>query len=212
MIGIGPDIYFDDATITGQERRSVQLNEVDFDLTNDTYFAGEIWIATEVIDNLRLGGGLKYLGPYEYIRVEDQEEEDPDVTRLGQLLEITLRVEYLVELARFGEKMGLDLILGAELGMAMLIPDGELKREIKQLQDQEVDAWDTPRLGYVVGPQVGLRFKYNKTLSFRFQVAFNWEQLFLFAIDEQVSNVNFQLNRQVDIIRIHFGLGLEVTL
>ena len=211
-IGLGPNIYVDDATITGSERRSAQPTEQDFDIFNDTLFAGEIWLATEIIDNLRLGGGIKYLGPYEYIRKEDAEEEDdPNVTRIGQLLELTLRMEYLLQLVTFDEGMALDLLLGLDLGMTMLFPDGALEREIADLQDQNVDAWDTPRLGYVVGPQVGMRFKYNETLAFRFNVAFNWSQMFLFAINEKVDGIDFELSRQVDIIRVHVGLGLEAT-
>lgn len=211
-IGLGPNIYVDDATITGTERRSAQVTELDFDIFNDTLFAGEIWLATEVIDNLRLGGGIKYLGPYEYIRKEDAEEEDdPEITRIGQLLELTLRLEYLLELVDLDDGMALDLLLGLDLGMTMLFPDGALEREIADLKDQNVDAWETPRLGYVVGPQVGLRFKYNETLAFRFNVAFNWSQMFLFAIDEKVDGIDFELSRQVDIIRVHVGLGLEAT-
>jgi len=211
-IGVGPNFYFDDATVSGRERQSIQVTEIDFDYTNDTYFAGDLFIVSEVIDNLRLGGGLKYLGPYEYITAEEAEEDDPNVVRIGQLIELTIRVEYLLELATFEKTMSLDLLLGAELGMALLFPDGDLQREIDQLQNQGADAWDTPRLGYVVGPQVGMRFKYNDTLAFRFNVAFNWEQLFLFAINENVNGVDFELERRADIIRVHFGIGIEASL
>ena len=62
VIGVGPEVFFDDGSIEGEERRSAQLTDEGLAFSNDQYFAASIWATTEVLDRLRPGLPRVYWG------------------------------------------------------------------------------------------------------------------------------------------------------
>jgi hypothetical protein len=104
------------------------------------------------------------------------------------------------------------LILGAQVGPALLVPDGEFQQEIDELKEEGFDVWDTPRIGYHIAPQVGALWELDDRLSVRTDLGIRYENMFLFAIDDEVDGVAYERSWDTSVLRYEFGLAMEVKL
>jgi hypothetical protein len=210
FIGTGAGIYTDDGDLEGLERRDVvQESDESFSFDSHNSIVGSIWYLRQASENIRWGGGLRYYGNYEVLELPDEEGNDDEFQpyELGQLANFYMQAEWLIP---FADDM--DLILGAQLGPSLLMPDGEFQQTIDELKDQGVDVWDTPRLGYHVAPQVGGRWVVDDRLAFRGDLGVRYENLFLFAVDDNVEGVAYEKSWTSSVLRYEFGLAMEVKL
>lgn len=208
-LGLGGELFYDNGEIDREERISLQRDTTETAYTNDFYASGSLWVLLPLADSFRFGGGFTYYGSYAYIPDNADEDDDNPEVVLGPLMEITGRFEWLLPL-----EGDFDLILGAHAGLALLIPDEDFEAEIESLQNQNVSVAGpaVPRLGYVVGPVVATRWRVHEMLAIRSDLAFFWEQIFLFQTEDNVNGVPFLLEQRADILRFKFGLSLELTL
>jgi hypothetical protein len=209
-IGTGAGIYTDDGDLDGLERTDV-LEEDDQSFSFDSHnsIVGSIWYLRQASESIRWGGGLRYYGSYEVLEVPDDEDNDDEFQpyELGQLTNFYMQGEWLVRFS--GDKA---LILGAQIGPSLLVPDGEFQQEIDQLKDDGVDVWDTPRVGYHVAPQIGALWELDDRLSIRTDLGVRYENLFLFAVDDNVDGVTKEKTWTTSVLRYEFGLAMEVQL
>lgn len=202
-MSLGLDLYFDDGTSNEQfTAGQVSDSETD-DLSSDGLFAGSATFLSRVLEHVRVGGTFRYFGSYSYARDED---EDADPVELGQLMELTGRAEYLVPLVE-----SLELVGGVEAGLALLIPAGRLADEIDSLQNQGYDTWSVPRIGYVIGPQLGARYMLAEWLALRGDVALQWQRLILLDSHAEAGGVEGERDWTVDWMRVRAGIAAEVV-
>jgi hypothetical protein len=209
-IGTGAGIYTDDGDLEGLERTDVvQENDESFSFDSHNSIVGGIWYLRHASENVRWGGGLRYYGSYEVLEVPDDENNDDEFQpyELGQLTNFYMQAEWLV---RFGGDKA--LILGAQVGPSLLVPDGEFQQEIDELKEEGFDVWDTPRIGYHIAPQVGALWELDDRLSVRTDLGIRYENMFLFAIDDEVDGVAYERSWDTSVLRYEFGLAMEVKL
>lgn len=209
VVGIGPGMFFEDGTMSGEEQASVQVTEETFDYISDGTLNFSVWWLAAVSENLRMGATIMYYGSYT-ASIQDEEANDDDEEQLyefGSLWEFYGRIEYLVPTYE-----GLDVMFGAIAGIPVLFPDGDFQEEIDRLRDQQASVWDLPRIGYMVGPIVSMRYGYSDYLFFRLDLALKWEQILLFNTSEEVQGVAFAKDWAISTLRSEFTLGIEVGL
>ncbi len=209
VVGIGPGMYFEDGTMDGEEQASVQITDETFNYISDGTLNFSVWWLAAVTENLRMGATIMYYGSYTAsIQEEDNnDDEEEELYEFGSLWEFYGRIEYLVPTYE-----GLDVMFGAVAGIPVLFPDGEFQEEIDRLRDQQASVWDLPRIGYMVGPIVSMRYGYSDYLFFRLDLALKWEQLLLFNTSEEVQGVAFGKDWTISTLRSEFTLGIEVGL
>ncbi len=211
FVGVGAGVYTEDGDLSATEKRDVapsQDQSYSYD-SHNMMMAG-IWYLRNSSENIRWGGGLRYYGSYSIVEIPDQpngNNDQIDPYELGQLTDLYVQAEWLLH---FGGNKA--LILGAQLGPSILSPDGEFHNAIKDLKDQGVNVWDTPRLGYNVAPQVGGLWQLDDRLSLRADLGVRYESLFLFAIDDNVDGVAFSKHWSTSTLRYEFGLSMEVKI
>lgn len=210
-IGTGAGFYTEDGDLTGEERRDV-VREKDESFSFDSHNAlmGGIWYLRHASENVRWGGGLRYYGSYEIVEVPEEEnnnDDEPQPFELGQLTDLYVQAEWLIPFS--GDYA---LILGAQAGPSLLFPDGEFQEQIDELKDQGVDVWDTPRVGFNIAPQIGARWQLDERLSVRGDLGVRYENLYLFAIDDNVEGVTYERAWSTSTLRYEFGLAMEIAL
>ncbi len=187
----------------GSDRRSLSFTDERFDFANEGMTWASVWGLVTLRDRIRAGGELRYLGVYDY-----QPESGGDgVAELGHLVELVGRSEYVLPAAT-----DIDLVLGAQAGLAVLFPGGDFEREIEALKQQGAGVWNVPRLGYLMGPQVGGRYRLSRRTTLRADLAVLWWQAFLFYENDAVAGVRFEKSRRANIVRLQLGVSLEVAL
>ncbi len=207
-IGVGAGLFTDDGDLTGEESRDV-IGEADesYEFESRHALTGGIWYLRHSSENVRWGGGLRYYGSYQILEILEDEDDEPDPFELGPLTEIYAHAEWLIP---FADDMS--LVLGGQIGPSVLFPDGELQDTIDDLDEQGVEVWDTPRLGYHLAPMVGARWQLDERLSVRSDLAVRYEKLFLFAIDDDVDGVTYEKDWSTSALRYELGVAMEVRL
>lgn len=206
IVGIGA--FGEGSDVEGNERIEVRDTDRSFEYSSDSFLNGSLRVLRPLSKSLFWGGGVTYYGTYRgEIDEGDDTPDPPNTYEFGPLLELGGLIEW-----RVGVTEKIDLALGAQAGLALLFPGGDLKAEIKRLKDQDVGVWDVPRPGYFLAPQVGARWKLDERLSVRGDLLFKWERLHLFGIDEVVDGLRYERSSQANILRTEFVVGLEIVL
>lgn len=210
VLGIGPGFFVEDSDLSAEEQASIELRDESFAYTSDGFLSGSIYIMKDWTESIRLGGQVTYYGTYSASVTpegDNNNDEEPQIYEFGRLLEVSARIEYLLPVTDT-----IDLALGGMAGFPILIPDGDFQAEIDRLKDQEVGVFDLPRIGYLLSPVFGARYKYSEHLYFRGDLLFKWEQLFLFRTTEEVQSIPFRKTWSTSTLRSEFTLGIEVVL
>lgn len=206
VIGVSGAFYVEDGELTGEQQASVQTTDESFTYVSDGFLQASLYYLTHLDPAFRIGGGLTYYGTYT-AEIPGDEGDEPEYFEFGRLVEMMARMEYLINVTPT-----IDIMLGGHVGLPILFTDGDLQREIDELQDQQASVWDLPRIGYVVGPQLSARYKYLDHLHFRFDAGLKWEQLFLFNTTEEVQGIPFRKDWATSTLRTEVGFAIEVDL
>lgn len=205
---VSAGIFNESSDVEGRERISVSENERAFEYGSDGMLTGSLRFVMPRGERLRFGAGLAYYGMYRAVIDEGDDTPDPpNKYEFGRLMEFGGLAEYIVPITE-----RIDLGIGAQAGLAVLFPDGDLQDEIDRLDDQNVGVWDLPRLGYYVAPTISPRWKLDDRLHLRADLSFKWERLHLFQIDETVDNVSYLREAKSNVMRTELLVGLEIKL
>lgn len=204
VVGAGGMLFFDEGEFVGERRISVQRTSLDADFGNDSMVGGAIWALFEIGDRVRLGPAYRFFGSYD-VRLDDADDDD-DAVELGWLMEFTAQLDWVLPMTA-----DFDFLLGAQAGVVLLVPSGDLEDRIDELQGQGIDVFGGPRVGYVVGPQVGMKWNINEMFAVRSDFAVRWQQIFLFQTEQRIAGTPFLFEQRLDLVRYEVDLGLEVA-
>jgi len=172
----------------------------DLDVERGPAFGLSVGYLRTLASSVRAGGTFRYLSVYRF-KLEDDEDDVGD-QELGEYLEVVGNLEYAIDMA---DK--LDVILGVEMGLAMILAGGELDDELNTLEEQGYNIWGMPRLGLVAGPELAVAYELNEWLSARAGVALLYTKLFLYdaSTDDDVG----EASRTFTLTRLRTAVGLE---
>lgn len=212
VVGVGAGAFFEDSKLTGLERIAVQEEEQTYDYRSHGFLSGGLWFLFQLSQRVRVGSAIDYYGSYiSATKCQEGECEDPefepDLYEFGKLLEFYARVEYALPVLQ-----NIDMILGGVAGTPILFPGGNLDDEIDGLQEQGAGVLSLPKIGYVVGPNLGARWKYSDHLSVRSDLFVKWEQIFIFRTTQEIDGIGFKKNWTTGTLRYELALGIEVAL
>lgn len=196
------DPYWDRGTDSGTTAVGPTTNDAEIDGSTPSFLPSAgltLTYLNQVGERLRAGASLRYFGQYSY---EPDDSDDGDEVRLGTLLELGARGEF-----GFGIGPDMELLLGGELGLAMLLPSGELGDDIDGRIAQGYSVWDSPRIGLYGGPEAGARYALNEWLGARLGLAFLYEHLFLY--DAETDSGNSSTSRDYSLTRVRLSLGID---
>lgn len=212
VVGVGANAFFEDSKLNGVQQIAVQENDESYEFRSDGFLTGGFWFLFQMGDRIRAGSMIDYYGTYASLTKCqegqcDDEEFEPDRFEFGKLVEFFGRFEYGIPMAESAE-----LILGTVFGLPILFPSGDFEEEISGLQDEGASVLGLPRIGYLVGPNLGARWKYSEHLSVRGDLMVKWEQIFLFRTSQSIDGISFRKNWTTGTLRYEIGVGLEVAL
>ncbi len=212
VVGVGISAYREDSRLNGVQQISVLETDESARYGSDDFLSASIWFLYAFSERVRFGSMLEYYGTYTgREKCEEGECDNPDFEpdryEFGKLVEFHGRFEYA---APATEKF--DLILGGVFGAPILFPGGDLKEEIERRQEEGASLIDLPRIGYLVGPNLGARWRYLEHLALRADVLVKWEQIFIFRTAQNIDGVAYRKRWTTGTLRYEFGLGLEVLL
>ncbi len=164
---------------------------------------------TRIGKKMRLGGAFGY--GFKYTIVEDLTSEqkdngqEPDRTEIGQLLTLDVRLEFDQQLSG-----PLWLTITPVLGLTAILAGGELKDATDQL-DGSHHTSKGPRLGFVGGGELGVRYKYNDWFSCR--LAGGWGYTFQSLLSASMSSdvADSKRSWRLQASRLTAALALEAS-
>lgn len=211
-VGVGVQLHSDDGELDGQERVAVQPpRDQDRSFHSADSLSFSLWGLKDLSQKLRAGGGLRYYGTYSLVDdvpEDTPEDEQPEPEEFGTWMELYGQVEWHTPLAMEGK---LELVLGAQLGATLLFPGGAFEAEIDRLKEQNVGVWSAPRLGFLFGPQVGVRYQLIELVAIRLDAGMRYNRVFLFSTAEEVDGIAFEKTWDLNILRYDANLGVEVN-
>lgn len=199
------ETYADDAT-ERVERVMADLNEIEETEVGRGPVSGSLSIAylAPLVGDLRIGGGARYLSNYRYLA--DDAEEDDEGVLLGRLFEVFGRAEYLIGL--FDD---FALVPAVEFGLPLLFASGELQEELDGLQTQGFNVSSLPRMGFLVGAELGGRYQLENWLALRAGLALLHEQFWLYDASVDTNLLDAERSRTISLMRFRFGIGAEAN-
>lgn len=208
IVGVGGQLFFDDVDLVGERKVAVLSTDEGYAASSDGMLSGALWALKGVGDGLYVGGQVQYFGAYTTVP-DDARDNDDRVKAFGHWLELSGRGEWMMDVMP-----EVSVGLGAQLGLVMLFPGDDFEKEIDALQDQGagVSSAGTPRLGYLIGPNLAARWRLMSPLALRLDLGMKWEQVFLFKTEEKIGGIPFRKDWQLDLLRYEVGVGLEVVL
>ncbi len=206
-VGVGGMVFIDDGQLEDTERRSILEDRESFPFGSDGLLGASVWWLRELDQRFRAGARVSWFGSYALVEDVDDDEDEPDPIEYGHLLEVAGRGELVA-----GMTDAVDLVLGGELGLLFLFPGGDLEAEIEALDNQGVDVWSGPKLGWSAKATAGARWRYSDRLAVRGDLGLGYNALWIFDTDETVQGIRFQKQRDLEIWRYSLTLGVEVSL
>ena len=216
VVGLGVKGFFEDSKLNGEEQIAVLQADESYEYRSDGFLSGSIWFLLQLSERIRVGSAVDYYGTYASMTRCDRENRDdcsdfePNRYEFGKLLEFYGRFEYHVPVSD-----DLDLLLGTVFGLPVLFPSGDFREEIDGLKEEGANVLSLPRIGYLLGPNIGARWKYNDHLAIRGDFIVKWEQMFLFRTRQNIGSdppIAFRKKWTTGTLRYELGLGVEVSL
>lgn len=205
VLGAGANFYFDEGEMVGEQRISVQTVDRGFEFANESFVGGYLSLLFPVSDRVRMGMAYRFHGSYDYVN-EDRDDDDAEAEEFGWLMDFVYQLDVVLPMTR-----DLDFLIGGQVGLVLLVPGGTVEDDIDAFQAQGVDVLSGPRLGYVVGPALGMKWNINDMFAVRTDFGIRWQQLLLFATSQTVGNTPFSIDQHANIMRYEVNTGLEVA-
>ncbi|SEM63275.1 hypothetical protein SAMN05444354_1208 [Stigmatella aurantiaca] len=201
-IGLGLDFYSENSHLSGEQIINGARRDESFDYSSDSLLSATLTLsfpAPIASQRTRLGAGLRAFGNYG--------SGGDRVFGFGVLNQVFVLGEYGLPVAK-----NVEALFGARGGLSLLIPGKDLSQEIQRLRDNDVDAWNVPRLGWLVGLNVGGRWHFSTHFAARGDLSAQLEKLYLFKTSQDVNGVQFDKNWSTFGLRLGLTLGIEFAL
>jgi hypothetical protein len=201
-IGVGVDVFTEDSRMSGEQAINTSRRDESFDYSGGNFLSVTLGMSVPApiaSERARIGGGVRLFG--NYTRGGDGQ------FGFGLLNQAFVTGEYGLPVGKQFEAM-----FGARGGLAMLVPGREFSAEINRLQDQGVDVWSVPRLGWLAGLSLGARRQMSERILLRADLAAQYEKLFLFATSQEIDGLQFNKDWSTSGIRLGLTLGIEFAL
>jgi hypothetical protein len=201
-IGVGVDLFTEDSRMSGEQAINTSRRDESFDYSGGNFLSLTLGMSVPApiaSERARIGGGVRLFG--NHTRGGDA------VFGFGMLNQAFITGEYGLPVGKQFEAM-----FGARGGLQLLLPGREFSAEINRLQDQGVDVWSVPRLGWLAGLSVGARRQMAEHILLRADLAAQYEKLFLFATSQEIDGLQFNKDWSTSGIRLGLTLGIEFAL
>ena len=216
-LGFGGQVYRDDANLETEKRIGPQSpREEDTDYLSDDLGSLGLYLLTGS-ERMRYGGGPRYYGTYDVLeplsreeqeKLEEEGEEDvrePFV--FGRLFDVYGTLEW-----RLPVIPKLDVVLGTQVGVSVLMPSGDLEEVIEKEQDDGASVSGLPRLGLLFGPSLGAAYTIlPERLAVRLDLGARYNRMRLFRTEEEIDGVAYRLDWMLGILRYDAGLAVELS-
>jgi outer membrane biosynthesis protein TonB len=201
-VGLGLDFYTENSHLSGEQIINGARRDESFDYSSDSILSATLTLsfpAPIASQRTRLGVGARAFGHYG--------SGGERVFGFGVLNQLFVLGEYGLPVAK-----DVDVLFGARGGLSLLIPGKDLSQEIQRLRDNGVDAWNVPRLGWMLGLNVGGRWHFSTHFAARGDLSAQLEKLYLFKTSQDVNVVQFDKNWSTFGLRLGLTLGIEFAL
>ena len=201
-IGVGVDLFTEDSRMSGEQAINTSRRDESFDYSGGNFLSLTLGMSVPApiaSERARIGGGVRLFG--NHTRGGDA------VFGFGMLNQAFITGEYGLPVGKQFEAM-----FGARGGLQLLLPGREFSAEINRLQDQGVDVWSVPRLGWLAGLSLGARRQMTEHILLRADLAAQYEKLFLFATSQEIDGLQFNKDWSTSGIRLGLTLGIEFAL
>ncbi|MDY7227299.1 hypothetical protein [Hyalangium rubrum] len=201
-IGVGFDLFAERSTMTGEQAINASRLDESFDYSSGSFLSATLSLSVPApiaSDNARIGGGVRLFGNY---------GAGGDRTfGFGLLNQAFISGEYGLPVAQKMEAM-----FGIRGGLSLLVPGRQLSDEIHRLQDQGVDVWNVPRVGWLLGLSLGARRQMSERILLRADLGAQLEKLFLFSTSQEIDGLQFNKDWSTFGLRLGLTLGIEFAL
>jgi hypothetical protein len=198
-LGVGLDFFTESSRMTGAQTINTSTRDESFDYSSDGFLSATLGMSVPAPifeERARIGGAVRLFGNY---------GAGGDRTfGFGLLHEAFVTGEYGLPVADKWE-----VVFGGRGGLALLIPGRDFITEIDRLQDEGVDVWSVPRLGWLGGFSVGGRRKISENVLLRADLLGQYEKLFLFSTSQEFDD-GLKFNKDWSTSGLRFGLTLGV--
>ncbi|AKJ07174.1 TPR domain protein [Archangium gephyra] len=201
-VGVGGDLFFESSRMTGTWSINNSRTDESFDYTSLGFLSATAWLTTStpmLNERLRVGAGLRIFGNYT--------AGGGNQFGFGLLNEAFAIGEYALPLNNKTE-----FLCGGRVGLSLLVPNSEFETEIRQLQEQGVNVWSVPRMGWLLGLSGGARRQMSDRIWLRADVLVQLEQQYLFDTSQEISGFRFTKNWSTLAVRLGLTLGAEFAL
>ena len=201
-IGVGVDVFTEDSRMSGEQAINTSRRDESFDYSGGNFLSVSLGMSVPApiaSERARIGGGVRLFG--NYTRGGDGQ------FGFGLLNQAFITGEYGLPVGKQFEAM-----FGARGGLALLVPGRELSAEINRLQEQGVDVWSVPRVGWLVGPSLGARRQMSERIWLRADLLGQVGAQYLFATSQEISGFRYSKNWSTLGLRLGLSLGAEFSL
>lgn len=203
-IGLGVELFTESSRLSGHQSINASRQDESFDYSSKGFLSATLNLSIPASispERARVGAGVRFFGHY------GAGGEGRGEFGFGLLNEMFVSGEYGLPVA---DKM--EAVFGARGGLALLVPGKQFSEEIHRLQEQDVDVWSVPRVGWLAGISVGARRRMGEHLLLRADFSGQLERLFLFATSQDIQGMDFNKNWNTFGLRLGFTLGAEFAL
>ena len=200
-IGVGLDLFTESSQLSGHQTINGARRDESFDYNTSDFLSATLSLSVPapLSEHARMGAGIRLFGNYS--------AGGDHQFGFGLLNEAFVTGEYGLPIADKWEA-----VFGARGGLALLVPGKEFKDEIHRLQEQGVNVWSVPRVGWLGGISVGARRRMGEHLLLRADMSGQLEKLFLFATSQDVKGLEFNKAWSTLGLRLGLTLGAEFAL
>lgn len=201
-IGVALDLFAEKAKMSGTQTINTSPRDESFDYGSSTFLSATLSMSVPAPiakERARIGGAVRLFGNY------SADGDHP--FGFGLFNQAFITGEYGLPVA---DKM--EAVFGGRVGLSLLVPGHEMSQEIHRLQDQGVDVWSVPRVGWLGGLSAGARRRMSDHILLRADLSGQFEKLYLFATSEDLNGLHFDKHWSTLGVRLGFTLGVEFAL
>jgi hypothetical protein len=201
-IGVGADLFTESSQMSGEQAINASRRDESFSYKSASFLSATLSMSVPApiaSERARIGAALRLFGNYG--------AGGDRVFGFGLLNQAFITAEYGLPVARQFEA-----VFGARGGLALLFPGREFSAEISRLQDQGVDVWSVPRIGWQLGLSVGARRQMSEHILLRADLSGQYEKLLLFSTSQEIDGLQFNKDWSTSGIRLGLTLGIEFAL
>ncbi len=201
-IGVALDLFAEKAKLSGTQTINTSPRDESFDYGSTTFLSATLSMSVPAPiakERARIGGAVRLFGNYS--------ADGNHPFGFGLFNQAFVTGEYGLPVA---DKM--EAVFGGRVGLSLLIPGHEMSAEIHRLQDQGVDVWGVPRVGWLGGLSAGARRRMSEHILLRADLSGQLEKLYLFATSEDLGGLQFDKHWSTLGLRLGLTLGVEFAL